>query len=119
LRVAPGQHAGRDPLDVDAAVTELREITGGRADLLGEVAGRTLGFGPTDHARPPRRLISINVKTSCRTAGGNARRGASATTVAADQRNCVRLDVTPVSIGKPTAIEMTIDLPARPSRVIP
>jgi hypothetical protein len=42
----PGRHAGRDPLDVDAAVTELRQIAGGRADLLGEVAGRTLGFGP-------------------------------------------------------------------------
>ncbi len=32
-------------MDVDAAVAELREIAGGRADLLGEVAGRTLGFG--------------------------------------------------------------------------
>jgi hypothetical protein len=41
-----GQYASRDPLDVDAAVAELREIAGGRADLLGEVAGRALGFGP-------------------------------------------------------------------------
>ena len=41
-----GRHASRDPLDVDAAVAELREIAAGRADLLGEVAGRTLGYGP-------------------------------------------------------------------------
>lgn len=40
-----GRYASRDPLDVDAAVAELREIAGGRADLLGEVAGRTLGDG--------------------------------------------------------------------------
>lgn len=41
-----GRYASRDPLDVDAAVAELREIAGGRANLLGEVAGRALGFGP-------------------------------------------------------------------------
>jgi hypothetical protein len=41
-----GRHTGREPLDVDAAVAELRGIAGGRADLLGEVAGRVLGFGP-------------------------------------------------------------------------
>lgn len=41
-----GRYASRDPLDVDAAVAELREIASDRADLLGEVAGRALGFGP-------------------------------------------------------------------------
>jgi hypothetical protein len=42
-----GRHASRHPLDVDAAaVAELREIADGRTDLLGEVAGRALGFGP-------------------------------------------------------------------------
>jgi hypothetical protein len=46
LRGTAGRYASGQPLDVDAAVEELREIAGGRADLLGEVAGRTLGFGP-------------------------------------------------------------------------
>jgi hypothetical protein len=41
-----GRHASRDPLQMDATVAELRDIAGGRADLLGEVAGRALGFGP-------------------------------------------------------------------------
>jgi hypothetical protein len=40
------RYVNRRPLDVDAAVVELREIAAGRADLLGEAAGRTLGFGP-------------------------------------------------------------------------
>jgi hypothetical protein len=39
-----GRHASRDPLDVDAAVAELREIAAGRGDLLAERAGVTLGF---------------------------------------------------------------------------
>jgi hypothetical protein len=39
-----GRHASRTPLDVEAAVTELREIADGRADLLAERAGITLGF---------------------------------------------------------------------------
>jgi hypothetical protein len=39
-----GRYAGRKPLDVEAAVTELREIANGRADLLAERAGITLGF---------------------------------------------------------------------------
>jgi hypothetical protein len=38
------RHASRKPLDVEAAVTELREIANGRADLLAERAGVTLGF---------------------------------------------------------------------------
>jgi hypothetical protein len=35
-----GRYMSRQPLEVDAAVAELREIAGGRTDLLGEVAGR-------------------------------------------------------------------------------
>jgi hypothetical protein len=46
LQGTAGRYATRRPLDVDAAVAELHEIAGGRADLLGEVAGRALGFGP-------------------------------------------------------------------------
>jgi hypothetical protein len=34
----------RKPLDVEAAVAELREIAVGRADLLAKRAGITLGF---------------------------------------------------------------------------
>jgi hypothetical protein len=34
----------REPLDVEAAVAELREIADGRGDLLAERAGVTLGF---------------------------------------------------------------------------
>jgi hypothetical protein len=39
-----GRYLSRKPLDVDAAVAELREIADGRADLLAERAGITLGF---------------------------------------------------------------------------
>jgi hypothetical protein len=39
-----GRYASRKPLDVDAAVAELREIANGRGDLLAERAGLTLGF---------------------------------------------------------------------------
>jgi hypothetical protein len=39
-----GRYVGRKPLDVEAAVTELREIAHGRGDLLAERAGITLGF---------------------------------------------------------------------------
>jgi hypothetical protein len=39
------RHAGREPLDVDAGIAELREIANGRGDLLAE--GR-------DHLRVPR-----------------------------------------------------------------
>jgi hypothetical protein len=38
------RYASREPLDVDAAVAELREIANGRGDLLAERAGITLGF---------------------------------------------------------------------------
>src|SRR5207344_1620523 len=40
------RRASKDPLDVDAAVAELREIAGGRGDLLAKRAGLALGFGP-------------------------------------------------------------------------
>jgi hypothetical protein len=39
-----GRYVSQKPLDVEAAVTELREIANGRADLLAERAGITLGI---------------------------------------------------------------------------
>ncbi len=39
----------RKPLDVEAAVAELREIANGRGDLLAERAGLTLGFYARDN----------------------------------------------------------------------
>jgi hypothetical protein len=39
-----GRYVSQKPLDVEAAVTELREIANGRANLLAERAGVTLGF---------------------------------------------------------------------------
>ncbi|HEY8112864.1 MAG TPA: hypothetical protein VII16_08345 [Actinomycetes bacterium] len=39
-----GRYVSRKPLDVEATVAELREIANGRADLLAERAGITLGF---------------------------------------------------------------------------
>jgi hypothetical protein len=39
-----GRYVSRKPLDVEAAVTELREIANGRGDLLAERAGITLGI---------------------------------------------------------------------------
>ena len=50
---------GRGPLDVEAAVAELREIAGGRGDLLAERAGLILGFHDeheSDGRWPPRAL---------------------------------------------------------------
>jgi hypothetical protein len=38
------RYASRQPLDVEAAVAELRELADGRGDLLAERAGVTLGF---------------------------------------------------------------------------
>jgi hypothetical protein len=43
-----GRYVSREPLDVDAAVAELREIAGGRGDLLAERAGVILGFHDED-----------------------------------------------------------------------
>jgi hypothetical protein len=37
------RHATREPLDVEAALAELREIAGGRSDLLARQAGLILG----------------------------------------------------------------------------
>jgi len=45
---AASRHAGRDPLDVDAALAELREIAGDRGDLLAERAGVILAFRDED-----------------------------------------------------------------------
>jgi hypothetical protein len=39
-----GRYVSRKPLDVEAAVAELREIANGRGDLPAERAGITLGF---------------------------------------------------------------------------
>jgi hypothetical protein len=44
LAGAAGRYVSRKPLDVEAAVAELREIANGRRDLLAERAGITLGF---------------------------------------------------------------------------
>jgi hypothetical protein len=38
------RYVSRKPLDVEAAVSELREIANGRGDLQAERAGVTLGF---------------------------------------------------------------------------
>jgi hypothetical protein len=42
------RQASRRPLDVEAAVAELREIANGRGDLLAERAGVILGFHDED-----------------------------------------------------------------------
>jgi hypothetical protein len=52
------RYASRDPLDVDAAVAELREIANGRGDLLAERAG----------------VISVSTTRTRETAGGRAGR---------------------------------------------
>jgi hypothetical protein len=53
------RHARRDPLDVDAAVAELREIAASRGDLLAERAGVIFGFHDEDarDGRWPRRAL--------------------------------------------------------------
>jgi hypothetical protein len=46
-------------LDVEAAVTELREIANGRGDLLAERAGVTLGFNARESRDEwPRKAIA-------------------------------------------------------------
>jgi hypothetical protein len=45
---AASRHAGREPLDVDATVAELREVAGDRSDLLAERAGIIFGFRDED-----------------------------------------------------------------------
>ena len=42
------RYARQEPLDVEAAVAELRELAGGRGDLLAERAGVILGFRDED-----------------------------------------------------------------------
>jgi hypothetical protein len=53
------RHASRHPLDVDAAVAELRAIANGRGDLLAERAGIIFGFRDEDErdGRWPRRAL--------------------------------------------------------------
>jgi hypothetical protein len=43
-----GRYASRDPLDVDVALAELRELADGRSDLLAERAGVIFGFRDED-----------------------------------------------------------------------
>jgi hypothetical protein len=54
-----GRYASRKPLDVEAAVAELREIADGRGDVLAERAGVILGFHDQDarDGRWPRRAL--------------------------------------------------------------
>jgi hypothetical protein len=42
------RHASREPLDIDAAIAEVREIADGRGDLLAERAGVLFGFRDED-----------------------------------------------------------------------
>ena len=53
------RHASRDPLDVDSALAELREIADDRSDLLAARAGVILGFHDEDarDGRWPRRAL--------------------------------------------------------------
>jgi hypothetical protein len=53
------RYASRQPLDVEAAVAELREIATGRGDLLAERAGLILAFRDEDErdGRWPRRSL--------------------------------------------------------------
>lgn len=44
-----GRYVSRKPLDVEAAVAELREIAQGRADLLAQQAGLTIGYYARDN----------------------------------------------------------------------
>jgi hypothetical protein len=50
------RYARSKPLDVEAAVAELREIADGRGDLLAERAGVILGFRDDDGTWPSRAL---------------------------------------------------------------
>ena len=54
-----GRYASRKPLDVEAAVAELREIANGRGDLLAARAGVILAFRDEDarDGRWPRRAL--------------------------------------------------------------
>jgi hypothetical protein len=53
------RYVSREPLDVDAAVAELREIADGRGDLLAERAGVILAFHDENarDGRWPRRAL--------------------------------------------------------------
>jgi hypothetical protein len=53
------RYASRKPLDVNAALAEMREIADGRGDLLAERAGVILGFHDEDarDGRWPRRAL--------------------------------------------------------------
>jgi hypothetical protein len=68
LSGAACRHAGWEPPGdavIDAAVAELREIAGGRADLLAEVAGVALGAAEGRPDAPQ----AANMAVFCRLAG--------------------------------------------------
>jgi hypothetical protein len=67
------RYVSREPLDVDAAVAELREIADGRGDLLAERAGVILAFHDEDarDGRWPRRALEA---TLCIAAGADLTR---------------------------------------------
>jgi hypothetical protein len=54
-----GRYVSQKPLDVDAALAELREIANGRSDLLAERAGVIMGFHDENarDGRWPRRAL--------------------------------------------------------------
>ena len=64
------RYASRQPLDVEAAVAELREIATGRGDLLAERAGVIQAFRDEDErdGRWPRRSLEA---TLCIAAGAD------------------------------------------------
>jgi hypothetical protein len=64
------RYARSKPLDVEAAVAELREIADGRGDLLAERAGVILGFRDDDGTWPIRALEAA----LCITAGADLTR---------------------------------------------
>jgi hypothetical protein len=67
------RHASQEPLDVDAAVAELRELADGRGDLLAERAGVILAFQTKDakDGRWPSRALQAAV---CIAAGADLTR---------------------------------------------
>jgi hypothetical protein len=67
------RHASQKPLDVDAALAELRELAGGRGDLLAERAGVIFGLHEEDarDGRWPSRALQAAV---CIAAGADLTR---------------------------------------------
>jgi hypothetical protein len=68
-----GRYVSQKPLDVDAALAELREVAGDRGDLLAERAGVILGFRDED-ARDGRWPSSALEAALCIAAGADLTR---------------------------------------------